>query len=121
MPRGNGASDAAIAIDQPRSERDTRAAIAVVRQVSFSNWACFDPAGEVVAGAAATSLIRYALETTTDEAGRLQRAFLWFIGLSMDAAVWDVKVFTKNCDRLLEDNFARGRLLAVLADPAVKP
>jgi transposase len=33
--------------------------------------------------------------------------FRWFIGLSMDAAVWDVTVFTKNRDRLLEGDIAR--------------
>jgi transposase len=48
------------------------------------------------------------------------KLFRWFIGLSMDAAVWDVTVFTKNRDRLLEGDIARGLLLAVLADPAVK-
>ena len=47
--------------------------------------------------------------------------FRWFIGLSMDAAVWDVTVFTKNRDRLLEGEIARGFLLAVLADRRVKP
>lgn len=47
--------------------------------------------------------------------------FRWFIGLSMDAAVWDVTVFTKNRDRLLAGEIARGFLLAVLADPAVAP
>jgi transposase len=47
--------------------------------------------------------------------------FRWFVGLSMDAAVWDVTMFTKNRDRLLEGDIARGLLLAVLAGPAVKP
>ena len=47
--------------------------------------------------------------------------FRWFIGLAMDAPVWDVTVFTKNRDRLLEGNIARGFLLAVLDDPKVKP
>lgn len=47
--------------------------------------------------------------------------FRWFIGLSMDAPVWDVTVFTKNRERLLAGDIARGLLLAVLADPAVKP
>ena len=47
--------------------------------------------------------------------------FRWFIGLSMDAAVWDVTVFTKNRDRLLAGEIARGFLLAVLVDPAVAP
>jgi transposase len=52
---------------------------------------------------------------------RYNMLFRWFIGLSMDAPVWDVTVFTKNRDRLLEGDIARGFLLAVLADPQVKP
>jgi transposase len=47
--------------------------------------------------------------------------FRWFVGLSMDAPVWDVTVFTKNRDRLLEGDIARAFLAAVLADPRVKP
>jgi transposase len=47
--------------------------------------------------------------------------FRWFVGLSMDAPVWDVTVFTKNRDRLLEGDIARGFLLALLVDPRVKP
>jgi transposase len=47
--------------------------------------------------------------------------FRWFIGLAMDAPVWDVTVFTKNRDRLLEGDIACGFLVAVLADPQVKP
>jgi transposase len=33
--------------------------------------------------------------------------FRWFVGLSMDASVWDVTVFTKNRDRLFEGVIAR--------------
>jgi transposase len=47
--------------------------------------------------------------------------FRWFVGLSMDALVWDVTVFTKNRDRLLEGDIARTFLLAVLADPKIVP
>ncbi len=47
--------------------------------------------------------------------------FRWFVGLSMDAPVWDVTVFTKNRDRLLAGDVARGFLAAVLVDPQVKP
>ena len=47
--------------------------------------------------------------------------FRWFVGMSMDAPVWDVTVFTKNRDRLLEGDIARGFLLAILADPKVAP
>jgi len=47
--------------------------------------------------------------------------FRWFIGLSMDAPVWDVTVFTKNRDRLLRGEVAGKFFAAVLADPQVKP
>ena len=46
--------------------------------------------------------------------------FRWFIGLSMDAPVWDVTVFTKNRERLLADDIAVAFLLSVMGDPAVK-
>jgi len=45
--------------------------------------------------------------------------FRWFVGLSMDASVWDVTVFTKNRDRLLEGEIAMKFLAAILADPKV--
>jgi transposase len=47
--------------------------------------------------------------------------FRWFVGLSMDAPVWDVTVFTKNRERLLRGDVARGFLAAILVDPQVKP
>src|SRR3954453_19186550 len=37
--------------------------------------------------------------------------FRWFVGLSMDEEVWDVTVFTKNRDRLLDGEVAREFLL----------
>ena len=36
--------------------------------------------------------------------------FRWFVGLSMDEAVWDATVFTKNRERLLADDVARALL-----------
>jgi len=47
--------------------------------------------------------------------------FRWFVGLSMDAPIWDVTVFTKNRDRLLEGDIACKFLAEVLADPVIKP
>ena len=47
--------------------------------------------------------------------------FRWFVGLSMDAPVWDATVFTKNRDRLLQGDIAQAFLAALLADPRVKP
>src|SRR3954451_15707936 len=46
--------------------------------------------------------------------------FRWFVDLSVDAPVWDVAVFTKNRERLLEGDVARAFLHAILVAPAVK-
>ena len=40
--------------------------------------------------------------------------FRWFVGLSMEDAVWDATVFSKNRDRLLEGDIARAFFGAVL-------
>jgi len=40
--------------------------------------------------------------------------FRWFVGLTMDDAVWDSTVFTKNRDRLLNQEIARNFFLRVV-------
>ncbi len=40
--------------------------------------------------------------------------FRWFVGLTLDDEIWDVTVFTKNRDRLLEANMAKRFLDAVV-------
>jgi transposase len=45
--------------------------------------------------------------------------FRWFVGLGVDDPVWDVTVFTKNRDRLLEGEIAAKFLRAVLGQPKV--
>ena len=47
--------------------------------------------------------------------------FRWFVGLSVEAPVWDVTVFTKNRDRLLEGDIAHAFLKAILRDPQIRP
>lgn len=46
--------------------------------------------------------------------------FRWFVGLSLDDAVWHATVFTHNRDRLLEADVAREFLAELLAQPKVK-
>ena len=46
--------------------------------------------------------------------------FRWFVGIGVDAAVWDHSVFSKNRDRLLEGDIAARFLAAVLDQPGVK-
>jgi len=42
--------------------------------------------------------------------------YRWFVGLELDEPVWDVTVFTKNRERLLEGDIAQAFLGAVLAE-----
>src|SRR5258707_485354 len=44
--------------------------------------------------------------------------FRWFVGMNVDDAVWDVTVFTKNRDRLLEGEIAKVFFDQVLAQAA---
>jgi transposase len=46
--------------------------------------------------------------------------FRWFVGLSMDDEVWDVTVFTKNRERLLEGEIAEAFFEQVLAQAREK-
>ena len=46
--------------------------------------------------------------------------FRWFVGLSMDAPIWDATVFTKNRERLLKGDVAAKFMNAVLGQERVK-
>ncbi|MBV8912298.1 MAG: IS5 family transposase [Acetobacteraceae bacterium] len=46
--------------------------------------------------------------------------FRWFVGLAMDAPVWDASTFSKNRDRLLDGDVAQKLLAAVVAQPRVR-
>jgi transposase len=46
--------------------------------------------------------------------------FRWFVGLSMDAPVWNASTFSKNRERLLEGDVARQFLAAIISQPRIK-
>jgi transposase len=46
--------------------------------------------------------------------------FRWFVGLAMDAPIWDVTVFTKNRERLLDGDVAAKFMAAVLGQARVR-
>ena len=46
--------------------------------------------------------------------------FRWFAGMNLDEPVWDVTVFTKNRNRLLEGDVAREFLAEVVAQAQAK-
>ena len=46
--------------------------------------------------------------------------FRWFVGLSLDDEIWDETVFTKNRERLIEEDIANKFMAAVRNQEAVK-
>jgi transposase len=44
--------------------------------------------------------------------------FRWFVGLNPDDPIWDVTVFTKNRDRMMDGEVSQGLLAAVVAEAA---
>ena len=46
--------------------------------------------------------------------------FRWFVGLGIDDPAWDVTVFTKNRDRLLDGDIAAKLFRAVLSQPQIE-
>jgi transposase len=46
--------------------------------------------------------------------------FRWFVGLSMDAPVWDASSFSKNRERFLDGDVAQRLLMAILRQPRVQ-
>ena len=46
--------------------------------------------------------------------------FRWFVGLAVDAPVWDASTFSKNRDRVLDGDIARHLLEAIVNQPRVK-
>ena len=46
--------------------------------------------------------------------------FRWFVGLSMDAPVWDASTFSKNRDRFLQGDIAQRLLMAIVDQPRVR-
>ena len=45
--------------------------------------------------------------------------FCWFVGLSMDAPMWDAGTFSKNRDRLSDGDVAQKLLAAIVAQPRI--
>ena len=46
--------------------------------------------------------------------------FRWFVGLGMDAPIWDLMVFAKNRERLVEGEIASKFMAAVLSQPRIR-
>ena len=65
------------------------------------------------AGEAAAALLLKAIDSIRSERQLMEQLdynilFRWFVGPGMDDAVWSATTFTKNRDRLLDGDIARG-------------
>src|SRR4029434_2431652 len=61
--------------------------------------------------------VLYSIRSGRQRMGQLDSTLLyrWFVGLNMDDPIWDVSVFTKNRQRLLDGDVAGAFFAAVLA------
>src|ERR1700757_5548508 len=85
-----------------------------VQQDIRQDWTPLDCPGEVVASAPAASVYSVRSERMLREQLDYNLLFRWFVGLNMDDAIWDVTVFTKNRERLLDGDIAEAFFQAVL-------
>jgi IS5 family transposase len=85
-----------------------------VQQAVRQNRATLESAGEVAASAPLQALYSVRSERLLMEQLDYNLLFRWFVGLNMDDPVWDVTVFTKNRERLLDGDIAEAFFQAVL-------
>jgi hypothetical protein len=84
------------------------------QQAVRQDWTPFDCAGGVVAGAPAAGAVFGAQRAAVDGTARLQPAVPLVRGFERDDPIWDVNVFTKNRERLLDGDIAGAFFQAVL-------
>ena len=85
-----------------------------------ADWAAVDAAGKLLRAMLLQAFYSIRSERQLMERLEYDLLFRWFVGIGVDAAVWDHSVFSKNRDRLLEGNIAARFLAAVLDQPRVK-
>ena len=107
-PGDSCAAGSSVASDPPASKFGVGPAVAGIRSDLRGHGPALDPPEKLL-----RALLLQALFTVRSERQLMQQItynmlFRWFVGLAMDAPVWDVTVFTKNRDRLLEGDIARG-------------
>jgi len=90
---------------------DGRGAARVVEKVGWfvcGDRTTVDTTGAVAARVVVTGAVFGAERAAADGTDDYNLLFRWFVGLRMDDEVWDVTVFTKNRDRLIEGEIAEG-------------
>jgi transposase len=121
QPRGAGAQGSSATADPRAGERGAGAAVAHFETLYAAVGRPSIPPEHLLRALLLQAFFSVRSERQLMEQLSYNMLFRWFVGLSMDAPVWDVTVFTKNRDRLLQGDIARGFLAALLSDPQVRP
>src|SRR5207249_9196769 len=109
-----------IATDPADCGRGAGGSVASVRAAVRQIWPTVDSPRAIASRSAVAGLLSVRSELQLMEQLDYNLLFRWFVGLSVDAKVWDETVFTKNRERLIEGDIARKFMTAVLNQGSVK-
>src|SRR6516164_8737671 len=118
--RGAGSKGSSVAADPADCGQGAGGAVAGIRKAVRQTRPTLDPAGETASRFVVAGVLFGALGAAVDGTARLQSAVPLVCRLSLDEAVWDETVFTKNRERLIEGDIARRFMAAVLNQEPVK-
>lgn len=112
--RGTGTSGSSVTCTPQHGGPSLSQLVVAVRCDVCQNRPAFDSAREVAPSQLIQMLYSIRSERLLIEEIDYSMLFRWFIGMNLDEPVWDVTVFTKNRNRLLEGDVAREFLTEVV-------
>src|SRR6516225_2715039 len=118
--RGAGSKGSSVAADPADCGQGAGDAVAGIRKAVRQTRPALDSAGETASRFAVQAFYSVRSELQLMEQLDYNLLFRWFVGLTLDEAVWDETVFTKNRERLIEGDIARRFMAAVLNQEPVK-
>src|SRR5712671_462628 len=116
-PSANGSS---IAGDPQDRQRGAEGAVAGIREALCQVRPASIPPEKLLRALLLQAFYSVRSERQLMEQLGYNLLFRWFVGLSLDAVVWDVTVFTKNRERLIAGDIASKFMAAVLNQERVK-
>jgi hypothetical protein len=99
--RGAGSKGSSVAADPTDSGRGAGGSVAGIREAVRQARPTIDSAGEMLRALLLQAFYSVRSELQLMEQLDYNLLFRWFVGLSLDEAVWDETVFTKNRERLI--------------------
>src|SRR5216684_3965091 len=109
------ADRSSVAADPGDGGRDSERDVAAICEAVCGCGASVDCSGAAVAGAAPADFLFGEERTLLMEQLQYNLLFRWFVGMEMDEEVWNHAVFSKNRERLLNEEIAEAFFQRVLA------